>query len=290
MCLIIEILYKMQLIKSTALIIFWLTILSFQSCLSDLRPKDFRNEIKFTSESKEKAIQILEKYAQYAGAEKWEDVKTYEVDFTDNFYGIKGGLAKPYPDKKNQFKLRYEFLKERGTMTFLKGKNKNQIWGYDEGVTYTRADYKSEALIKKSKKIEFWLPTYQYFIEFPLRISKADVIYHVGVKKYGLNNYDLILVSWKTPAPQRKLDQYLIWVNQSTGLVDKLQYTIRDQGAILKGTAILDEYQNYNGIQIPSLFKVYLKEDSTKPLHIMRVFNFTANRFDPTYLKVSGGQ
>lgn len=258
----------------------------FQSCLSDLRSKDQRVPELYTEASKVKALEILNRYAQRSGIETWESITTYEVDFVDDFFGFLGQIAKPFPDKKNQFRLRYEKQVSRGSLFFKNGKNKGKIWGYDEGTSYTQENIRAPKVVEKNKKITFWVPTYQYFIEFPIRIMNADIIYHVGEKKYGLDNYDLILVSWKSPAPQRKLDQYLIWVNQSTGLVDKLQYTIRDQGAMLKGTAIIDEYISYDGIQIPSLFKVYLRENSTKPLHIMRVYNFRSNRFDKKELMI----
>ncbi len=273
--------------------LFWVLVgigmLSFQSCLSDLRPKEFRTDERFTAASHEKAVSLLNTYAERSGLSKWKTVKTYQVDYADNFYGTFGKLANPFKDKKNNFKLRYVPMKSKGNLRFSSGSEKGMVWGYDEGTTYTKTDRNAQAEIKKSKKITFWLPTYQYFIEFPFRITNADVIYHVGERKYGLQVYDLILVSWKTHKPQKNLDQYLIWINQSTGLVDKLQYTIRDQAGILKGTAIIDEYQDYNGIKLPSLFKVYSKEDSTKPVHIMRLYNFRANTFDPQTLTVTGG-
>lgn len=255
-----------------------------QGCLSDLRPKYARTPTLYTEESHQKGVELLNKYAELSGVIEWQKIKSYQVDFADNFLGFKGKFAHPYPQKNNRFLLRYNPSKTTGALEFRNGGKKGIIWGYDEGKSYTKLDRSSPPVIKKSKAIQFWIPTYQYFIEFPFRISNADIIYHIGEKKYGLHNYDLVLVSWKSPAPQKKLDQYLLWINKGTGLVDKLQYTIRDQNGILKATTIISEHQNYNGIFIPGMFRVYLKENSSKPLHIMRVLNFQDDVFTPESL------
>lgn len=271
--------------KNKLLNIVLLGFLIFQGCLSDIRPKEYRKNETFSDASHEKAVNILQKYANNAGFEKWNKIKSYEVDLSDDFFGLKGKIASPYPSKKNLFHLKYDPTEFCGTLEFKIGKNTNNIWGNCNGITYSKIDLSAPLVKNKNKDIKFWLPTYQYFIEFPFRISNSNIIYHLGTKKYGLNNYDLILVSWNSAQPQRKLDQYLLWVNQSSGLIDKLQFTIREQGAFFKGTAIIDDYRSYDGILIPSIIKIYNKENSTKPLHIMRILNFMPNRFDPAILK-----
>lgn len=260
-----------------------LTVL-LSSCLSDIRPKDYRSDSLISEESRSKGIALIEKYSMFSGAEQWANVRSYEVDFADDFLGFKGRFAHPYSQKSNRFRLRYNPSKMAGTLEFRNGEDIGQIWGYDEGRTYTKTNSTASKIAKKDKSISFWIPTYQYFIEFPFRIKSAEIIHHIGEKKYGLEIYDLVFVTWKSAKPQRKYDQYLLWISQSTGLIDKLQYTIRDQNGILKGTTIISDYQNYNGIRIPAMYKVYLREQSTKPLHIMRVVNFRANNFDPSTL------
>jgi len=246
----------------------------FSSCLSDLRPKDYRSSEKYTDEAHKKGVEILKRYAEVSGQEKWNTINSYQIYFNDDFYGLLGKYGQPFKNKKNQFKLDYYPQENSGTLLFLNGKKKGEVWGYNEGNTYYRESINSPIIDKEKKGIRFWVPTYQYFIELPFRISNADVIYHVGEEKYGLETYDKVLITWKKAEPQRKLDQYLLWVNQNTGLVHKMQYTIRDQGSFFVGTALIDDHYNYDGIVIPSIFKVYLKEKSTKPLHIMRPYNF----------------
>ena len=258
------------------------TLLS--SCLSDIRPKDYRSESLISEESKLKGIALLEKYSKFSGAEKWANVRSYEVDFADDFLGFKGRFARPYSQKSNRFRLRYNPSKMTGELEFRNGEDIGKIWGYDEGITYTRLNRTAPKIAKKDKSIDFWIPAYQYFIEFPFRIKTAEIIHQLGEKKYGLEMYDLVFVTWKSVKRQRKFDQYLLWINQSTGLIDKLQYTIRDQNGILKGTAIISDYEEYDGLRIPAMYKVYLREQSTKPLHIMRIVNFRANNFDPSTL------
>lgn len=256
-----------------------LLMLILSSCLSDLRPRYFRDASEYTEENHKKGLDILERYAQVSGQKKWEKINSYTIYLNDDFYGILGQFAQPFGSKRNQFKLEYYPIENAGTLQFLNGKNKGEVWGYNEGSTYIRKDFNSAPIDVDKKAIKFWIPTYQYFIELPFRISNADIIYYAGEEKYGLHLYDKVFVSWKQAEPQKKIDQYMLWVNQSTGLVDRMQYTIRDQGALFKGTAFMEEHTVYEGIIIPALFKVYLRENGRRPLHIMRPHHFVINDY-----------
>ena len=260
-------------------IILGLIMVLSSSCLSDLRTKQFRDESNYSEENRQKGMEILDRFAATCGATEWKNIQVYEVDFTDDFFGLKGKLANPYAEKSNRFRLRYVPGQALGELKFTIGKQKSFRWAYQEDQQYTLNPTETKAVAKKNKKIKFWLPTYQYFVEFPFRIRDAELIYYMEERKYGLNMYDLVFVSWRSPKPQKTLDQYIIWVNRSTGFADKIQYTIRDQSGILKGTAIIDEYRNYNGIFLPRIWKVYLNEKSTRPLHIMRLLNLRTNSF-----------
>jgi hypothetical protein len=258
--------------KETLFAVLLMVICS--SCLSDLRPKEFRDASNYTEENHQKGLEILKRYAQVSGQEKWDKVNSYTIYMNDDFFGLKGRFAQPFKNTRNQFKLDYYPLENSGTLQFLNGKKKDMVWGYNEGNTYIRKDVNSIPIDVDKKAIKFWIPTYEYFIELPFRISNADIIYYAGQEKYGLNLYDKVFVSWKQAAPQKKIDQYMLWVNQSTGFVDRMQYTIRDQGASFKGTVFIEEHTGYKGIIIPALFKVYLRENGRRPLHIMRPHHF----------------
>ena len=251
----------------------------FSSCLSDLRPKSRRSTSAYTAEMRQKGIEILEKYAMVSGQETWDNIQSYQIFLNDDYFGTMGKLAQPFGQKRNQFRIEFYPNENSGSLLLLNGKKKGMVWGYNEGNTYVKETVNGAIKDVENKKIKFWLPTYQYFIELPFRISNADQIYHMGEEKYGLYNYDKVLVTWKQTAPQKKLDQYLIWVNQGTGLVDKLEFTLRDQAGFLKSTAIISEHIVYKGVVIPGLIKVYTREGSRNPLHVMRPHNFTVTSY-----------
>ena len=263
--------------RNVAYALFIILILS--SCLSDLRPKEFRDSSNYTEENHQKGVEILARYAQVSGQKKWDRINSYTIYLNDDFFGLMGKYAQPFGNKKNQFRLDYYPLENSGTLKFLNGKNKDQLWGYNEGSTYIKENSNDPPVDVDKKAIKFWIPTYQYFIELPFRISNADIIYYAGEEKYGLTLYDKVFVSWKQAAPQKKIDQYMLWVNQNTGLVDRMQYTIRDQGASFKGTAFVEEHTSHRGIIIPAVFKVYLREGGRRPLHIMRPHSFVISDF-----------
>ena len=73
---------------------------------------------------------------------------------------------------KTQFKLSYSPKTFNGRMEYLTGKEQGRISGLTDWKTYRVID--NETVYEKDKRTQFWLPTYQYFIEFPLRILEAD--------------------------------------------------------------------------------------------------------------------
>ncbi|WP_235295901.1 hypothetical protein [Portibacter marinus] len=257
-----------------ALVAFILMSILLTSCLKDLRPQAWKDNSAFREAQYQKGKAILEKYAQVSGQEQWSDIQSYRIYISDVFFGWRGRMKQPYGQRINQFILDFYAKENSGTLLFLNGKKKGMLWGYNEGNTYTKESVNGPIKDVDSKKIKAWIPFYQRFIEMPFRATAADQIYHMGEEKYGLYNYDKVYTAWKTEESEQKLEQYVLWVNQSTGLVDKFQFSSRNQGAVLTGTVIISEQTVYDGVIIPGMFKVYAREGSRQPLHIIRPHNF----------------
>jgi len=251
-------------------IISFLFLMSFlfTSCLTDLRT-DFVKLNEVNATQNKKGRQILESVLQQDNMAILKTVNSYSVDFSDTFLNLKGAIANPYKSKETKFKLNYTPNTFNGKMTILSGKEKGKEFSYINGETHELKGVVFEP--KKNKRTEFWLPTYQYFIEFPMRILNADKITYAGEKEYNSTTYDLVLVSWKTFEPQKKIDQYLVWVNKKTNQIDILQYTIRDYYGFIQGVTYMSKYKKLNGINVPTVMKVKSKMTDKKLMHIMRI-------------------
>lgn len=213
---------------------------------------------------------ILKAAAQAHGVSNWEKYATYEVDFNDQFFGFVGKNGNPFPNNEANLKLQYIPNTFNGRGIFTKGKWEGDIWGIQSWQTY-EIDKGEEIEFEKEKDILFWIPTYQYFIEFPLRIQSASLISFAGTAEVEGKTCDLVFASWNTPAPQKDVDQYLIYIDQDSKLITKIDYTIREVYTWLTGTVYFKEMQEVGGIQFPFYMPVESSLVKKGLLHEMRI-------------------
>ena len=217
----------------------------------------------------------------------WNNLKSYNVTYVDEFYGFLGKQAHPFKEQHMTFSLDYIPKTFDGRMEILSGKEKGSVWGMQDWTTY-RIDADGKAGPKKNKDMRFWIPTYQYFIEFPLRIQEATVLDYMGSGSIEGTKVEGVLASWTTVEPQKKIDQYLIWIAADTKRVVKVEYTVRDAYRFVTGAAFFKEYKNYEGILLPTYMPVesnLLKEGF---LHTMRITDFIADRLPSESLRPLG--
>lgn len=234
---------------------FALAILSLilTSCSSSLITS-YNKQNGFTTSDQQKGRDLLLKAQQKVNIQQLNTYSSYKVKFKDCFYGFSGFFANPYKDKCTEFELSLIPKTFNGLMTFTSGKQKGHTAGLKDWKTYRIIN--NDTIYKKDKRTQFWLPTYQYFIELPLRILEADKISYAGTKKYNNQEYNLVMATWKTFQPQKHLDQYLIWISKTTHRIEIVQYTIRDMSKLIKGTTFYTNFKSFNGIILPTKMQV----------------------------------
>lgn len=266
----------LNMLKKYQLLLLCLVMMSCQACMSDIRTDLVKKDgTAMTNLDKGKAL--LKNIHEGQSATAWSDIEVYEVMLQDEFFGIMGSFAKPFPEKKISMQAFYAPNSYDGKLTFNNGKLKGKTWGIQSWKTYTQ-EAGNQAIFNKNKKITFWLPTYQYFIELPARIQNANVISYAGEQAFNGNDYDLVYATWKTQEPQKDIDQYMVWINKKTHTVDLVEFTIRDQMNFLKGTAIYEDLHDAgDGVVLPKHISIKTKKDDKKMLHQMTLSDFKAN-------------
>ncbi len=268
-------------------LLFILSILSltmlvglfFYLKLSDLRPERYvyPNDIK-------KAKQLLEAMGQAHQIDKWNDIETYNVLLEDEFYGFLGKKTHAFQEQKIRFSLSYIPKTYDGQLKTLSGKEKNSVWGIQSGKTYL-LDEKGNTIIKENKNMKFYIPTYQYFIEFPNRILEATTIDYLGSKMINGVKSEGVIASWNAIAPQNNLDQYIIWIDALSKRIIKIDYTVRDKYRFVSGVAHYQDYKDYNGIILPSTIPVESNLLKEGYLHKMSIKSFTPNKVSSKSLR-----
>jgi hypothetical protein len=91
----------------------------------------------------------------------------------------------------------------------------------------------------RTLKVSFYLPAIQYFAELPFRILVAPIVTYMG--QDALRSCDKVFATWERPEPHGEHDQYILWINRETQLIELAQYTVRDQFKFIKATILYED-------------------------------------------------
>lgn len=185
----------------------------------------------------------------YGGRQKWESVKRTSLTYSDAWPGIMFRLGGPWIPNTQQVQHSFWNGTFDSEMKLLNGPEEGLTWKYYQGDAFKIIA--GRQIATPDNDVEFYLPTYQYFVEFPYRLTEIPILKYGGDTTFKQLNYHLIFGTWQTVAPNEKFDQYVIWVNKETFFIDYLSYTIRDKGKALSGTMNYSDFRDIDGITIP---------------------------------------
>ena len=217
---------------------------------ADIRPESIKDGTTDADARKGRAL-LMRAMASHGGRAAWKAHRTAQVTLTDDWPNfLVQALFLPWPENKEPITVQYLLGTNDSRSEFLTGSRKGEIWGVQNWATYTQKPGE-EVVFKKDKTIKFYLPTYQYFFELPFHLPYAGIVIDAGEDELAGQAYDVVFVSWNTDAPQSDIDQYLVYINKATGLIDYLRYTVRDQFSFAVGNMQFADYRNVQGIQVP---------------------------------------
>ncbi|MEO0572148.1 MAG: hypothetical protein AAF039_10630 [Bacteroidota bacterium] len=201
---------------------------------------------------------ILKTTNAYGGQQNWGNVQAARAILNDDWPTFLWRLiANPW--KEQTIKLNLDWLPNRNIarVKILSGKNKGKMFGIQNWATYSVED--SSIIFKKLESIKFHLPTMEYFLEFPFRIQEATKLNYGGTTDINEVSYKTILMSWNTFEPQKKIDQYLIYINPTTSLIDYLEFTVRDQGKFTYATVHFEDFKKVETFIFPHRITAYFQ-------------------------------
>lgn len=231
----------------------------------------------YASSSEQDPQKLLQQVAKSHGVSSWSAVNSYQVTLEDEFYGFFGKNGNPFPNNKAQLQLDYLPGTFTGRGTFLDGKWKDRVWGIHQWKTYHQDTPSEPIQVKKDKDILFWVPTYQYFIEFPARIQEATYFEYLGTKSIANTEHHIVLASWGKGTPQKEIDQYLIYIHPESYRISRLEYTVREVYGFISGAVNFSEYLEKDGILFPTDMPVESNLVKEGLLHTMRITDVVIN-------------
>ena len=246
--------------------------LSTPSCgLSDLRPDGFAPSDKATLQGHQK-LQALAK--AHGGLETWRAHKTARIKLTDTWpswlmrtFGMAWDES---PTHLEQDLLLGQDASRLRSPNQTVGMEEGIVqWGIQHWATYT-VSTQGEVRFKSHEDAWFWLPTLEYFFEAPFRLHEAQHALLLPPVTRGGRPYDRVYLTWGQWGPQDDTDQYVAWINQSTGHLDYLEFTARDVYGFVDGLAIYKGWHDVQGIQVPQTIIVTQgAQDLDEVLHTM---------------------
>ena len=119
----------------------------------------------------------------------------------------------------------------------------------------------------------------------------APIVYYAGEETFKDKSYQLVFVSWEKVEPHKEHDQYLLYINPESKMIEMAEYTVRENylpaSGFLHGSIIFDDFRTVEGISIPFKQSIFInspKEKEKKYIHQFKLDSFKFDQFDTKML------
>jgi hypothetical protein len=192
---------------------------------TDIRTASLLDGVEAADYEKGKAL-IAEMEAAYGGKEEWMAYKEGVFIQSANWYGRKA--ISHWDVSPQRFILRCELGTDNSELKLLNGPNTGIRWGIENGTSYSihsNQERKTEEYNRYSDKLLFK----SYWFQFPFRVGEAEFISYAGEATVEGQAYDLVFATWGSEAANATYDQFILYLNKETHLIDWLYFTVRDK-------------------------------------------------------------
>lgn len=244
--------------------------------------------------SEQIANEILDQVLEAQGFDVLKENNLYQARVTDDWKGFLGKMAKLWPDPNTQFQFRYNFNTFDGNAELLSGEKKGDLIGVQGWQYYEKPAGSGEVAKAEARTMEFGIVVLHYFIELPYRLRNAPMKRYYGERELKGQKYDLVFVSWGSEEASEEFDQYILWINQESHLLDYCIYTLRDNGNPLTrhkyGSIAYLDYWEVDGFKVATKMPVLLDDgvirtdDLENYFHQFSIEDFSFGGFEESEL------
>ncbi len=226
---------------------FLFILLSTVACRSDIRPDSLSEKIQPSRLEEAKGRTLLSESARVHGAERFRQIKTYDMQINDHWVGLLGSIGNPWPESSVDGTLSFRANSSDGRMTFSNPDFKGLVWGIQSMKPYT-VQPKAAPEFEENADIHFILPALQYLTEFIFRNHDEHIVSYAGPEEINGKLYERVFVTWNSLEPSDELDQYMAYIDPKTFRLEKLRYTIREFAGFAEGTIHYEDLHEIDGI------------------------------------------
>lgn len=241
--------FKVLIVAIVSLLILFLIVFKTNFFLSDIRPGSMKGSYVL----KNNGSSLLEDSQIIHGNDSWKKRDSILYLIKQQFNGSRVSfLVSPTGESQ----LDYEFV------SYPSGKYTSYYNSINSGLFYIGKDKNGIFKVTDGRKEyggfskEFFYLAIQHLIEFPFQMESADIVEDVGQQSWNGSKYDLVFATWNNIKPNHEYDQYIIWINKETGLIDRFDATGRQIAPFAKATALFSYEPKKQELIIPKAIEV----------------------------------
>ena len=251
----------------------WLAFLALTAnmvgCASNLLPQSLESGI--SQDSRQKAYALLEETMKAQGYDNYEMHKSYEMETINISKSWIASATKIWSEDSAQLKYSISVAENNGKVEYREGEDKgfgaafvdNQY--YEKAINanhYTPAD--------RNKAFIFGIEATKFLGEVAKGVKAAEFVAYAGEEEVNGQKYDVVFGTWESVEPNDDFDQYVLYINKDTKLIDRVKLTIRKPYFWAPGqkagyaSAIFEDYRDVDGFKLPfkqTVFNFDFKED-----------------------------
>jgi len=204
--------------------------------LADIKPDVITAEPQ--PERQARGAALLQSAYAAAGGDALLGHQAARFEFEDVWSGM-AKMFSPWPDPEQRATVTLTTHSFDSMAELHNGPAAGTTWGIEGGAGWTEAG--AVRTPSDDPNLLFMLPTVHYFVEMPQRLTEAPITRWVEERTVGDARYDVVYATWDSVLAHDEHDQYLAFISQATGRLEKVQYTVREVGRYVSGTGHLDD-------------------------------------------------
>lgn len=188
--------------------------------------------------------------------ESWLGMPGVRVNVHDEWHGWITAAMSSWPE--NPQSMRFDFVPgaDDGVVYFLdeSGAPNGRVWGIHDWNTWIQTDAEAPRYVE-SELLTFALPTQQYFLEMAFRLAQSAgqsaIVDYAGETEWEGDAYDVVYITWDSYSPHDMMDQYVAWVEKESGLLTRVDFTVRDSAPFVTASAFYRDFRENSGYLVP---------------------------------------
>jgi hypothetical protein len=245
--------------KTIFILIIMLNLFTYCSTL-DLK-KDYPDNVLNQSDLETQAKKIIQEAQEKQGSTSSVSIEFYGTDIWKSWFVW---LFTPCTEMNQEFHTVMDSKTEDIVYTYQNGRKKGESIGIKNGQEYSIING-SESFSESSLIRMYLRPLFNY-VYWSHRITNQKIQIYLGDTIISHSTYSRVYVSPVSELSDSQ-NQYIIYINKTTGNIDFIEFTLRELLRTYKGVLRYKSYRKIEGIPIPFEIEIADSITSTDFVH-----------------------